>query len=156
MFKKLRREREKGKMVEDKKTDSVVERDYKSEIKSLKEQPVKWTKPSSPFDHLPPHERPFNIQPFGNERSRLPFKMTDEDRLRRKKWIESQTLTDREPVHVEELERQIFNPIRRLYRAPADKVMKLLVPVVVRIILKKKLIFVSIFSFKLILGPIKS
>ena len=45
-----------------------------------------------------------------------PFKMTDEDRHRRAKFLHAQELTDREPMNVPELERMIYNPIRRLYR----------------------------------------
>ena len=119
-------------MVEDKKGDEIVKRDYKSEVKKLIEQPSRWTQPKTPYDHLPPHERPFNLEPFPNERNRLPFKMTDEDRLRRQKYLESQTLSDREPVRVDELERQLLNPIRRFYRAPFNHLIKLLEPTFVR------------------------
>lgn len=56
--------------------------------------------------------------------------MTEEDRLRRKAYLHAQELTDREPMNVPELERMIYNPIRRLYRAPADKLFNALAPVV--------------------------
>ena len=123
-------------MVEDKKNE-VAKRDLKSELHTLKTQEAKWTRTKSVFDHLAPHERPFNIEPFPHDRQRLPFKMTDEDRLRRKKWLESQTLTDREPVRVEEINKHIRNPIRRLYSMPMNFAFKLLAPVFVRIILIK-------------------
>lgn len=102
------------------------------ELHDLKAQPAKWTKERTIYDRLPPYEKPFNIEPFRDERERLPFKMTDEDRLRRKRWVHSQELSEREPVRVPELEKQLFNPIRRLYRAPADKIFKALEPLVVR------------------------
>ena len=58
--------------------------------------------------------------------------MTDEDRSRRQRYIESQTLSDREPVRVNELEPLLLNPIRRLYRAPFNSTIKYLEPTFVR------------------------
>jgi hypothetical protein len=119
-------------MVDEKK-DEIAKRDVKTELKKLNTAEARWTRTPTVFDHLPPHERPFDIQPFKDERARLPFKMTDEDRLRRKQWLVSQNLSEREPVRVPELEKMIFNPIRRLYRAPADKAYKYLIPFIVKI-----------------------
>lgn len=100
------------------------------EIHDMNVKQSTWTSSPTVFDNLPAHEKPFPIEPFAHERSRLPFKMTDEDRLRRKKFLHSQELTDREPINVPELERMIYNPIRRLYRWPADKLFNSLAPVI--------------------------
>ena len=102
----------------------------KKEIKSMKVQEAKWNKEPTIFDKVPDHERPFPIEPFPHERQRIPFKMTDEDRKRRQIYLESQQLTDREPVRVPELERMIYNPIRRLYRLPTDRLFNALAPVI--------------------------
>jgi hypothetical protein len=109
---------------------NASKKSLKAELNSLFAQDAKWAKEHTPFDHLPPHEKPFNIEPFPNERQRLPFKMSEEDRLRRKIWVKSQELTEREPMRIPELETMIYNPIRRLYRTPADKVFSLLGPLV--------------------------
>jgi len=98
------------------------------ELHRMNSEESKWTSSPTAFDHLPPHEKPFPIEPFLHERQRLPFKMNDEDRVRRHKYLHSQELTDREPIVVPELERMIYNPIRRLYRAPADKLFNALGP----------------------------
>ena len=74
----------------------MVKRDSNSEVEKLMSQPSKWTQPKTQYDHLPPHERPFNIQPFPLERNRLPFKMTDEDRSRRQRY-----LLNRKPYPIE-------------------------------------------------------
>ncbi|CAF0798322.1 unnamed protein product [Brachionus calyciflorus] len=102
----------------------------KAEIKKLSSQEAKWTHEPTAFDHFPAHEKPFPIEPSPNERQRLPFKMSDEERLRRKIWVKSQELTEREPVRVPELEQMIYNPIRRLYRAPTDRLFQKLAPIV--------------------------
>ena len=96
----------------------------------MKTEEALWTHQPSEFDRYPAHEKPFSIEPFPNERSRLPFKMSEEDRLRRKIWIQSQELSEREPVRVPELERMIYNPIRRLYRLPTDRLFNALAPVI--------------------------
>lgn len=108
----------------------VAEKSLAQEIDSMNKTPATWVSSPTAFDNLPPHEKPFPIEPFNHERQRLPFKMTDEDRLRRKKFLHSQELTDREPMNIPELERMIYNPIRRLYRAPADKLFNALAPVI--------------------------
>jgi hypothetical protein len=100
------------------------------ERKSMGIQRAKWVEPKTIYDDLPAHEKPFNIEPFPNERQRLPFRMTDEDRKRRSVWLESQQLTDREPVYVPELDKMIYNPIRRLYKVPTNKFFDSLVPIV--------------------------
>jgi hypothetical protein len=100
------------------------------ERSKLKTEEAVWTQQPTEFDRFPPHEKPFSIEPFPHERSRIPFKMTDEDRLRRKTWVQSQELTEREPVRVPELERMIYNPIRRLYRLPTDRVFNALAPLI--------------------------
>ena len=104
--------------------------DLKKELKGLKLEQAKWSQEPTMFDKMPAHEKPFSIEPFPNERQRLPFKMSEEDRMRRKIYLESQTLTDREPIRVPELERQIYNPFRRLYRLPTDKLFNALAPLI--------------------------
>ena len=106
----------------------LAKKEHAKEVEHLQLKPAKWIQPKTIFDNLPEHEKPFPIEPFPNERSRLPFKMTDEDRMRRKIWLHSQALTDREPVQVPELQTMIFNQIRRLYRTPTDKFFNLLGP----------------------------
>ena len=100
----------------------------KKEANTMLTSEAKWAQVPTVFDDLPAHEKPFPIEPFPNERQRIPFKMTDEDRMRRKIYLASQELTDREPVRVPELERMVFNPIRRFYRYPADKLFASLAP----------------------------
>lgn len=113
---------------EQKKQES--KRALKKELHDLLTQEAKWTQTPTAYDHLPAHEKPFPIEPFRHERSRLPFKLSDEDRARRKAWVHSQELTDREPVRVPELEYMIYNPIRRLYRLPTDRLFNALAPIV--------------------------
>lgn len=113
---------------EQKKQES--KRALKKEIHDLLSQEAKWSQSPTAYDHLPPHEKPFPIEPFRNERARLPFKMSDEDRARRKAFLHSQELTDREPMRVPELEYMIYNPIRRLYRQPTDRLFNALAPIV--------------------------
>lgn len=100
------------------------------EVARMNKEQASWTAPPTAFDSWPAHEKPFPVEPFHHERSRLPFKMTDEDRQRRAKFLHAQELTDREPMNVPELERMIYNPIRRLYRWPADKLFNSLAPVI--------------------------
>lgn len=113
---------------EQKKEES--KRALKKEIHDLLSQEAKWSQSPTAFDHLPPQEKPFPIEPFRNERARLPFKMSDEDRARRKAFLHSQELTDREPMRVPELEYMIYNPIRRLYRQPTDRLFNALAPII--------------------------
>lgn len=101
-----------------------------AERKTYKTEKAEWAEETTVYDHLPKEERPFNIEPFGHERQRVPFKLSDEDRRRRQAWVESQTLADHEPAYVPELQRMIYNPIRRLYRLPTDKVFQALAPIV--------------------------
>lgn len=108
----------------------VAENKLSHEVHEMNAKQATWTSSPTAFDNMQPYEKPFPIEPFANERSRLPFKMTDEDRMRRKAYLHSQELTDREPMNVPELERMIFNPIRRLYRWPADKLFASLAPVI--------------------------
>lgn len=100
------------------------------EVAQMNKTQAGWTAAPTAFDAWPAHEKPFPVEPFHHERSRLPFKMSDEDRQRRAKFLHAQELTDREPMNVPELERMIYNPIRRLYRWPADKLFNSLAPVI--------------------------
>lgn len=107
----------------------ILKKNLKDELKNLLNQETKWTKDSTAYDHLPSHEKPFPIEPYSHERQRLPFKMNQEDRQRRKLWMKSQELTESEPMRVPELEQMIYNPIRRLYRGPTDSLFQYLNPV---------------------------
>ena len=55
---------------------------------------------------------------FEHERQRLSEDFTDKWRKWRAQWVKDQTLHPSEPIHVEALERELYNPIRRAYRAP--------------------------------------
>ena len=59
-------------MVEDKKTDQVVKRDYKSEVEKLISQASKWTQLKTQHDRLPPHFIYLVISKF-NEKNELSF-----------------------------------------------------------------------------------
>jgi len=59
---------------------------------------------------------------FKNERERLGPDFTEADRQWRIKWYKDQNLHPNEPYYVPELERALFNPLRRLYRAPLNYV----------------------------------
>ncbi len=118
------------KPLSDEKKAELSKQKLEHEVHDMNVKQSTWTSTPTAFDSLPPHEKPFPIEPFAHERSRLPFKMTDEDRLRRKKYLHSQELSDHEPRNVPELERMIYNPIRRLYRWPADKLFNSLAPVI--------------------------
>ncbi|KAF5292611.1 hypothetical protein FQA39_LY13944 [Lamprigera yunnana] len=61
------------------------------------------------------------------ERERL-IGMTNEERAWRKKWVQDQHLSPNEPRYVPELYKSLYNPIRRLYRAPLDIAAKIFEP----------------------------
>lgn len=65
-----------------------------------------------------------------SERERL-LGMSAEERAWRAQWVRDQRLAPHEPVYVPELIKARFNPIRRFYRAPLDKVFTTLTPVLV-------------------------
>ncbi|KAI0982029.1 hypothetical protein GJ496_007869 [Pomphorhynchus laevis] len=46
--------------------------------------------------------------------------MSDVDRARRKQWLKDQILSPNEPRSVPELQKLLYNPIRRFYRMPMD------------------------------------
>ena len=116
--------------LNDDKIKATAKTNLAKERSRLMTQEAEWSQQPTEFDRYPAHEKPFSIEPFPHERQRLPFKMTDEDRMRRKLWVQSQELSEREPIHVPELERMIFNPIRRLYRTPTNRLFKLLGPLI--------------------------
>lgn len=66
--------------------------------------------------------------------------MTDEERAFRRKFLHDQHLSPDEPVAVPEMYEELYNPIRRAYRAPMNKFQEFLVPklVSVKILLKLK------------------
>jgi NADH dehydrogenase (ubiquinone) 1 beta subcomplex subunit 6 len=75
--------------------------------------------------------KPFPIAGrYVNERERMTG-MTESERAWRAQWLKDQVLSHREPVRVPELERELMNPIRRLYRAPLDMVESMMKPIVV-------------------------
>ncbi|XP_071454946.1 NADH dehydrogenase [ubiquinone] 1 beta subcomplex subunit 6 [Hetaerina americana] len=72
--------------------------------------------------------KPFPIEGrMARERERL-MGMTDEERAWRKQWLKDQELTAREPLYQAEQHPELFNPIRRAYRFPLDKVFGALTP----------------------------
>lgn len=72
--------------------------------------------------------KPFSIAGrYVNERERLNG-MTDAERAFRKQWLKDQILTHNEPKHVPQLYQELYNPIRRFYRWPLDKVWTILTP----------------------------
>uniref|UniRef100_A0A1B6L853 Uncharacterized protein n=1 Tax=Graphocephala atropunctata TaxID=36148 RepID=A0A1B6L853_9HEMI len=74
--------------------------------------------------------KPFPIQGrLDRERARLAGPgMTAAERKMRAQWIRDQMLSHHEPVHVPEIETELRNPIRRLYRKPLDLAFKALEP----------------------------
>ncbi|KAL2719778.1 NADH dehydrogenase ubiquinone 1 beta subcomplex subunit 6 [Vespula maculifrons] len=56
--------------------------------------------------------------------------MTDEERAWRAKFLKDQILDPCEPVIPSDYYKKRYNPIRRFYRAPLDKVENMLVPLV--------------------------
>lgn len=76
------------------------------------------------------------VQPMGiagrmvRERERL-LGMSTEERAWRAQWLKDQHLAPNEPVHVPEYWRERYNPIRRFYRAPLDKLYNVLKPALV-------------------------
>lgn len=63
---------------------------------------------------------------FSQERERLGPDFTEQDRQWRIKWHHDQDLHKNEPVKAAEemMDRELLNPIRRLYRIPLDYVEK--------------------------------
>lgn len=66
---------------------------------------------------------------FVSERERL-LGMTDEERAFRKQFLKDQILSPNEPRKVPEMYKVLYNPIRRFYRWPLDKVEASLEPIV--------------------------
>lgn len=46
--------------------------------------------------------------------------MTDEERAFRKKFLHDQHISPDEPIHVPEIYNELYNPIRRAFRAPMN------------------------------------
>lgn len=65
---------------------------------------------------------------YVSERERLAG-MTDAERAFRKQWLQDQILSPNEPRHVPEMYKTLYNPIRRFYRWPLDKLQAKLTPV---------------------------
>lgn len=57
--------------------------------------------------------------------------MNDEERAFRRKFLHDQHLSPDEPVHVPEMYEQLYNPIRRAFRAPMNVFQSFLTPKVV-------------------------
>ncbi|CAF0943786.1 unnamed protein product [Adineta ricciae] len=81
-------------------------------------------------DKFPVWEREFSIQPFKYERARLPFRMSNEERLWRKQWLQDQLLAADEPKNVPNLNKLHKNPIRYRWMVFWDSVFNRLRPVV--------------------------
>lgn len=63
-----------------------------------------------------------------SERERL-VGMSDAERAFRKQWLQDQLLSANEPRKVPEIYKTLYNPIRRFYRWPLDKLQVLMEPV---------------------------
>ncbi|XP_012221414.1 uncharacterized protein ND-B17 [Linepithema humile] len=73
-------------------------------------------------------ERPMNIERrVARERERM-LGMTDEERVWRKKWLDAQKLAPEEPIMPKGYYEQMYNPIRRFYKAPMNKFQNMLEP----------------------------
>lgn len=59
--------------------------------------------------------------------------MNDEERAFRRKFLHDQHLDDSEPVQVPEMYEELYNPIRRAFRAPMNKFQEFLAPKLVSI-----------------------
>jgi NADH dehydrogenase (ubiquinone) 1 beta subcomplex subunit 6 len=57
---------------------------------------------------------------MAHERERLAG-MTDAERAWRKQWLRDQVLSPREPLYIPKTHPSLLNPIRKMYRAPLDK-----------------------------------
>ncbi|KAJ8917721.1 hypothetical protein NQ315_005170 [Exocentrus adspersus] len=84
---------------------------------------------------------------YTRERERL-LGMTDEERAFRKQWLKDQELTAREPRPVPEMYKATYNPIRRFYRAPLDKLGEAIEPMVG----PKRAMYIRYFTGKFFLG----
>lgn len=63
--------------------------------------------------------------------------MTDEERAFRRKFLHDQHLSQDEPVAVPEMYKELYNPIRRAFRAPMNVFQEWLVPKIVSVLFKK-------------------
>lgn len=64
---------------------------------------------------------------LANERERL-IGMTDEERAFRAKYLKSLNLAPDEPIIPKDYDKEYYNPIRRFYRAPLNKLENALIP----------------------------
>lgn len=60
--------------------------------------------------------------------------MTDEERAFRRKFLHDQHLGQDEPVFVPEIYEELYNPIRRAFRAPMNVFQNVLAPKIVSIV----------------------
>ena len=75
--------------------------------------------------------KPFSIQGrLARERERL-VGMTDEERAWRRLWIKDQELSPNEPRILPNIEKELYNPIRRAYMKPLDLAFQPLKPILV-------------------------
>ncbi|CAF2809059.1 unnamed protein product [Rotaria sp. Silwood2] len=81
-------------------------------------------------DKYPIWEREFNIEPFKYERARLPFRLTNEERLWRKQWLQDQVLAPNEPKFIPNLDKIHKNPVRYRWMVFWDGLFNRLRPVV--------------------------
>ncbi|XP_076276672.1 uncharacterized protein LOC143207285 [Lasioglossum baleicum] len=66
---------------------------------------------------------------MARERERL-IGMTDDERAWRAKFLKSQQLAHEEPLMTPEIYKDLYNPLRRLYKAPMNLLERSLAPVV--------------------------
>ncbi|XP_018394497.1 PREDICTED: exosome complex exonuclease RRP42 isoform X2 [Cyphomyrmex costatus] len=77
-------------------------------------------------------DRPMTIaRRMVRDRERM-LGMTDEERAWRKKWLDAQKLAPEEPVYPKGYYEQMYNPIRRFYKAPMNKFENMLTPTIGR------------------------
>ena len=67
---------------------------------------------------------------LARERERL-VGMTDEERAWRRQWIHDQVLSPNEPRKLPNIEKELYNPIRRAYKKPLDLAFQPLKPILV-------------------------
>lgn len=96
-------------------------------------------KEKSIWERLPYRSDSGGVRPMMIEgRCRLQYErllgMTDEERAWRKQWLKDQILAPDEPKEVPEIYKELYNPIRRFYLWPGNKLEKRLAPFMVSVL----------------------
>lgn len=99
--------------------------------------PGYWDKPCSLWQRLPYRSDTGGISPMTLEgmEQYTNFRiagMSPDRRAWRKQWLEDQVLTHREPVHVPEHYTYFYNPFRRFFKWPLNKIYDFVEPYTVR------------------------